>query len=103
MSAHPLVPGPTLEEYCQWLIDNGGSVQDGKNEWGGFKRLISPDGERRVMAPETDQEEALLPLVTIHLDDRLGLTSPWNPNFYGPDGKPLTMQAPDQPSDAPHI
>lgn len=103
MSAHPFVPGPTLEEYCQWLIDNGGSVQDGTNEWGSFRRLISPDGVSRVVAPETDQEEVLLPLVTIHLDYRLGLTSPWNPDFYGPDGKPATSPAPERPSDAPHI
>ena len=77
MSAHPFQQGAPLDEYCEWLIGKGGTVEDGENEWGRFKRLISPDGRQRVIVAEMGKDEALMPSSIGLLDYRLDLVSPW--------------------------
>ena len=81
MPAFPFQSFPTLEEYCQWLAGKGGSVEEGENEWGRFTRMISPDGESRVIEAGTEQAEVLAPSSVVRLDCRLGLVSPWKPSF----------------------
>ena len=77
MSAHPFQQGAPLDEYCEWLVGRGGSVEDGENEWGRFRRLVSPDGLQHVIVAEMDEDEALMPSSIWQIDYRLGLTSPW--------------------------
>ena len=78
MSAHPFQQGAPLDEYCEWLIGKGGSVEKGENEWGSFKRLIAPNETDWVIVAETEPDEALMPSVVDYLDSRLGISSPWH-------------------------
>lgn len=81
MSAHPFQQFPTLEEYCEWLVGQGGTTEEGDNKWGSFTRLISPDGHHRVVEAGTPKTEVLVPSSVIRLDHRLQMTSPWAPHF----------------------
>ena len=85
MPAHPFQQLPTLEEYCEWLVHEGGSTQDGGNRWGSFTRLISPDGRRRVVEAGMEKTEVLVPSSVARLDHRLDMTSPWTSDFEDDD------------------
>ena len=78
MSSHPFQQGASLDEYCQWLIGKGGSVERGENQWGCFRRLTAPDETNRVIVAETEPDEALMPSAIDYLDSRLGISSPWH-------------------------
>lgn len=85
MTASPFQPFPRLEQYCQWLTSEGGSVEQGDNRWGGFTRLISPDGKSQVVEAGTEPEEVLAPSSLLRLDYRLDLVSPWSPQSVPDD------------------
>ena len=76
------VSEPSLQEYCDWIVDEKGWSVTGKgNEWGRSTQMISPDGKRRIIEAKTKPKEALNPTYIKRLDHLLGLTSPWNPNL----------------------
>ena len=87
MASHPFQEGPTVGKYCDWLTREGGLVEPGKNEWGGFTRLSYPKGrrDRRAILPIGDPDERLTPSKVNELDSRLSVKSPWNPGFEAGD------------------
>lgn len=91
MPAFPFQPFPTLEQYCEWLVGEGGTFEHGANEWGTFTRLVSSDGERSVIEAGTELTEGLAPSSLMRLDARLDLLSPWWPRFD--DGTPADWSA----------
>ena len=79
MAAYPFQPFPTFAEYCEWLIGQGGKVAEGgKNEWGSFTRLSSPNNRLHALEAGTKPDERLVPSTIERLDSRLGIVSPWN-------------------------
>ena len=80
MPAHPFQPFPTFKQFCDWLVESGGTIEAGENEWGTFTLLISPD-KKRVVEPRTKPEDTLGPSSLDRLETRLGVESPWHPRF----------------------
>lgn len=77
--ASPFQQFPALDEYCAALAELGGSAEVAENEWGSFRRLVSPDGNQVIVA-ELDSDECLTPSLIENLDSRLGIVSRWNPS-----------------------
>ena len=81
MAPYPFQHFPTFVEYCGWLRGKGGKTSKGDNRWGRFTVLVSPDGQRTVTEAGTGDDEVLTPTTVERLDTRLGLKSPWHPQF----------------------
>ena len=71
-------PWPVFDFYCDWLNDIGGRVERGRNRWGEYAVLYSPDNVLCVVVPETALEGIFASSLIEYLDSRLGLHSPWN-------------------------
>lgn len=74
----PAPPLPTWGEYCEWLVTAGGRVREKRNDWGGYRELVAPDGSGSVCKPGDMSSQESLTLRSLRLlDIRLGVSSPW--------------------------
>ena len=70
---------PTLQEYCDWLVDQTPwSVTAKGNVWGRSTKMTSPDGKRRIIEAEIAPQETLEPSAVKRLDHPLSVRSPWS-------------------------